>query len=442
VSRAGVLAPAVLLALPVLLAAGPSTPGHVDRIRVSGTINPASSEYIQKSIQQATDDGAQALILELDTPGGLVSSTKDIIQAMLNSTVPVVVYVAPQGAWAGSAGTYITLAGNVAAMAPGTTIGAAHPVGVGMPGGEGEQEKGGRSVEGEKAENMLAAYIESIARERKRNVEWAVNAVRHSVAIPSDEALKLGVIDLVAPTLPDLLDRIDGRTVRVAQGERTLATRGAAVRTLEMTPIERFMHVLANPDLAVLLIIGGLLGLYLEFTQPGMILPGVAGVTCLVLGAIALQILPFSWLGLILFLSGLGLLVAEVIVGSYGILFALGVVCLLIGGTLIFDMPRLNDVGVSFWTVLVPAVLGMALFAAVVIFGVSRTLRTRQTAGTGELIGLTGRADTALGPQGKVFVRGEFWDARADEAIAAGERVEVTAVEGMRLRVRRAPPEV
>jgi membrane-bound serine protease (ClpP class) len=442
VSRAGVLAPAVLLALPVLLAAGPSAPGHVDRIRVSGTINPASSEYIQKSIQQATDDGAQALILELDTPGGLVSSTKDIIQAMLNSAVPVVVYVAPQGAWAGSAGTYITLAGNVAAMAPGTTIGAAHPVGVGMPGGEGEQEKGGRSVEGEKAENMLAAYIESIARERKRNVEWAVNAVRHSVAIPSDEALKLGVIDLVAPTLPDLLDRIDGRTVRVAQGERTLATRGAAVRTLEMTPIERFMHVLANPDLAVLLIIGGLLGLYLEFTQPGMILPGVAGVTCLVLGAIALQILPFSWLGLILFLSGLGLLVAEVIVGSYGILFALGVVCLLIGGTLIFDMPRLNDVGVSFWTVLVPAVLGMALFAAVVIFGVSRTLRTRQTAGTGELIGLTGRADTALGPQGKVFVRGEFWDARADEAIAAGERVEVTAVEGMRLRVRRAPPEV
>jgi membrane-bound serine protease (ClpP class) len=441
VRRAGGLVPAVLLALPVLLAAGSSAPGHVDRIRVSGTINPASSEYIQKSIQQAADDGAQALILELDTPGGLVSSTKDIIQAMLNAAVPVVVYVAPQGAWAGSAGTYITLAGNVAAMAPGTTIGAAHPVGVGMPGGEGEQEKGGQSVEGEKAENMLAAYIASIARERKRNVEWAVNAVRHSVAIPSDEALKLGVIDLVAPTLPDLLDHIDGRTVRVSQGERVLATRGAAVRTLEMTPIERFMHVLANPDLAVLLIIGGLLGLYLEFTQPGMILPGVAGVTCLVLGAISLQILPFSWLGLILFLSGLGLLVAEVIVSSYGILFALGIVCLLIGGTLIFDLPRLNDVGVSFWTVLVPAVLGMALFAAIVIFGVSRTLRTRQTAGTGELIGLTGRADTVLGPQGKVFVRGEFWDARADEQIAAGERVEVTAVEGMRLRVRRAPPE-
>ena len=412
----------------------------MNAIRVAGTINPASSAFIQKSITASASDGAEALLLELDTPGGLVSATKDIIQAMLNADVPVIVYVAPQGAWAGSAGTFITIAGHVAAMAPGTSIGAAHPVGV-TPSGGGEGEDKGRDIAGEKAENLLSAFIESIAKERDRNVEWARQAVRESVAITADEALKLRVIDLVTPSQTELLASIDGRTVKVAGVARALATKGAEIRRIEMGWLERFLHVLASPDIAVILLMAGMLGLYVEFTQPGMVLPGVLGAVCLVLGAIALQILPFSWLGLILFGGGLALLVAEMFVGSYGILFAIGIACLLAGGIMIFDLPEVSDLRVSFWSVLVPAVAGTAVFGGIVAFGVGRTLRTRQTAGVGEMLGLIGRAQDAIAPEGSVFVRGEYWTARADQPIAAGERVEVTAVEGMRLRVRRAPPE-
>lgn len=414
---------------------------HVNVIRVSGTINPASSDFIQKAIASSASDGAEALLLELDTPGGLVSATKDIIQAMLNASVPIVVYVSPQGAWAGSAGTFITIAGHVAAMAPGTSIGAAHPVGVGSPGGGGQGDEKQRDVAGEKAENLLAAYIESIAKERDRNVEWATKAVRESVAITSDEALRLRVIDLVAASNAELLEAIDGRKVKVAGSERPLATKGVEMRRIEMDWLARFLHVLASPDVAVILLMAGMLGLYVEFTQPGLILPGVLGAVCLILGAIALQILPFSWLGLILFGGGLALLVAELLIGSYGILFAIGIGCLLAGGLMIFDLPEASDLRVSFWSVLVPAVAGTALFGGVVVFGVGRTMRRRQIAGVGEMIGLVGRAQEALAPEGSVFVRGEYWTAHADQPIAAGERVEVVAVEGMRLRVRKAPPE-
>lgn len=428
------LAPAVAL----LLVAGVAGAAHVNQIRVAGTINPVSSEYIQKAIATSERDGAAALLIELDTPGGLVSATKDIIQAMLNARVAVIVYVAPRGAWAGSAGTFITLAGHVAAMAPGTSIGAAHPVGVGAPGGgQPEQEKGG-DVAGEKAENLLAAYIESIARERDRNVEWAVKAVRESVAIPADEALRLRVIDLVAASRTELLAAAEGREVEVAGEVRPLAVRDAEVRVIEMTLVERVLHVLASPDVAVLLLMAGILGLYVEFSNPGLLIPGVAGATCVVLGLIALQILPFSWLGLILFVTGLGLLVAEVVLGTYGVLFALGIACLLVGGSMLFDVPEMGGLDVSFWSVLLPAVTGLALFGALVVFGVGRTARRRQTAGVDELIGMLGRADETLAPEGRVFVRGEYWGATAEAPVAAGERVEVVAVEGMRLRVRPA----
>jgi membrane-bound serine protease (ClpP class) len=431
---------AAALAAALLSIAGGAAAGHVNEIRIQGTINPASSDFIQKAIAQSEREQAEALLIELDTPGGLVTATKDIIQAMLNAKVPVIVYVAPQGAWAGSAGTFITLAAHVAAMAPGTSIGAAHPVGVGAPGG-GQQpgEEQGRDVAGEKAENLLAAYIESIARERERNVEWAVKAVRESEAIPADEALRLKVIDVVAPNRAELLAAIDGRPVKLPGATRPLAVKDAELRPIEMTALERFLHVLASPDVAVLLLMAGMLGLYIEFSNPGLLVPGVAGAACLVLGLIALQILPFSWLGLILFLAGLGLLAAEVFVGSYGVLFALGIACLLVGGSMIFDVPEVSDLDVSFWSVLVPAVTGMALFGALVVFGVGRTMGRRQTAGVDELVGMLGRAEEPLTAEGgRVFVRGEYWSVRADEPVAAGERVEVLGVEGMRLRVRRA----
>lgn len=431
---------ALALCAAMVVASSAAGAAHLNQIRVAGTINPVSSDFIQKAIAQSEREGAAALLIELDTPGGLVSATKDIIQAMLNSRVPVIVYVAPQGAWAGSAGTFITLAGHVAAMAPGTSIGAAHPVGVGAPGGgrERDEEKKGRDVAGEKAENLLAAYIESIARERERNVEWAVKAVRESVAIPADEALRLRVVDLVAANRAELLAAVEGRPVKVAGETRPLSVRDAEVRAIEMSVLERFLHVLASPDVAVLLLMAGMLGLYIEFSNPGLLVPGVTGAACLILGLIALQILPFSWLGLILFLAGLGLLVAEVFLGAYGVLFALGIACLLLGGSMLFDVPEVSDLDVSFWSVLLPAVTGLSLFGALVVFGVGRTFRRPQTAGVGELVGMTGRAEGALAPEGRVQVRGEWWHARSEAPVAAGERVEVVAVEGMRLRVRPA----
>jgi len=419
--------------------------GQVVVIDVSGTINPASSDYIQRAIADAEAEGAAALLMALDTPGGLVASTKDIIQAILNSPVPIIVYVSPQGAWAGSAGTFITLAGHVAAMAPGTSIGAAHPVGIGGGGGESEDdkegEKGGktRDVAGEKAENLLAAFIESIAKERDRNVEWAIQAVRESVAVSADEALELGVIDLIAPNQTALLELVSGRAVETTTGEIVLELGDAPIEHVVMTPFQRFLHVLASPDVAVLLMMAGLLGLYIEFSQPGLLIPGAIGAACLILGLIALQILPFSWLGLILFFLGLGLLVAEVFVTSYGVLFISGIVCLLLGGTMIFDMPEVSDLRVSFWSVLLPAVAGFGFFAAVVLFGVTRSLGRAQTAGVAELMGMQGRAETAMaeaGATGTVFIRGEFWNASAEQPIGAGDAVEVTQVEGLQLRVR------
>jgi membrane-bound serine protease (ClpP class) len=348
--------------------------------------------------------------------------------------------VSPRGAWAASAGTFITLAGHVAAMAPGTSIGAASPVSAGGGGGERDEEDARRDVASEKAEKFTMAFIESIAKERKRNVEWAVKAVREAEAVASDEALELGVVDLVAPDRDALLALVDGREVEVAGRTRTLSVADAEIRIIEMSATTRLFNFLASPDIAVLLVMAGLLGLYIEFNQPGMIVPGVLGAVCLVLAAIAFQILPFSWVGLLLMLVGLGLLIAELFVTSYGLLFASGIACFLVGGTMLFDVPEVSDLTVSFWSVLVPAVGGFAVFAAVVVYAVGRTFLRRQTAGVSEMIGMVGRTATALEPEGRVFVRGEYWSARSSEPLPADTPVEVLAVEGMRLRVRRAAP--
>jgi membrane-bound serine protease (ClpP class) len=254
--------------------------GHVNVVTIAGSINPASSDYLQHAIEQSEAEGAIAVLIELDTPGGLLASTKDIIQAMLNAKLPIIVYVTPQGAWAASAGTFITLAGHVAAMAPGTSIGAASPVSATGGGGEQDDEGHRKNVGEEKAEKFTMAFIESIAKQRKRNVEWAMRAVRDAEAITQDKALELGVIDLVATDRADLLRQIEGREVTLNGEKRKLAVAGAEIRTIAMTPLTRFFNFLANPDIAVLLVMAGLLGLYVEFQQPGMTLPGVLGVVC------------------------------------------------------------------------------------------------------------------------------------------------------------------
>jgi len=423
----------------------------INVVTVAGGINPAVADYLSKAIAQSEAEGATALVIELDTPGGLLSSTKDIVGAILNAELPVIVFVSPRGAWAASAGTFITLAGHVAAMAPGTSIGAAHPVSIfptppQAPEGDKDGEKDGekdepapqvRDFAGEKIEKFTAAFIESIAEARDRNVEWAVDAVRNSVAITQSEALEKNVIDLVAEDLDHLLELLDGRTVSVGRKEVTLATLEVAVVRIRMSLVARFFDVMADPQIALLLILAGLLGLYVEFTQPGMIFPGVAGAICLVLAGLALQIIPFNWLGLILITSGLALLAAEIFVTSFGLLFSGGLICLAAGAYTLFDVPEQSDLIVPFWTVIFPAVLAVAIFAGIVVFGLSRTLFRPQFTGAEGLIGDTGIVDQAIRKRGRVLVRGELWTAVSDDSISKGEKVRITEVNGLIVSVER-----
>jgi membrane-bound serine protease (ClpP class) len=424
--------------LPLLPAPIAAAGRHVNLVVIDGSINPASADHLLKAIEESENDGAAALLIELDTPGGLLAATKDIVQGMLGAEVPVIVYVAPAGAWAASAGAFITLAAHVAAMAPGTSIGAASPVSATGGGGERGEDNQRTDVSAEKAEKFTIAFIESIAKERNRNVDWAMRAVREAEAVHQDEALELGVIDFVSRSRAELFEQAEGREIELAGGTVVLELVGAEVRLLEMDRMTRLFNFLASPDIAVLFVMAGLLGLYIEFNQPGMIVPGVAGLLCLILAGFAFQILPFSWVGLVVMLLGVGLVAAEVFFPTYGVLFAVGIACFLFGGSTLFDMPETSDLSVSFWSVLVPAVAGFATFAGIVVVAIGRSLRRAQTAGVSEMIGMVGRSETDLSPEGRIFVRGEYWNVTADQAIAAGDRVEVTAVVGMRLLVRRA----
>jgi membrane-bound serine protease (ClpP class) len=415
-------------------------------VSIDGSINPASADYLIGAIERAEEENAAAVLIELNTPGGLVSATQDIIQAMLNSAVPTIVYVMPRGATATSAGTFITLAANVAAMMPGTSIGAAHPVSLfgggssPVPGGQQDKEgaETGQGAVEKKIENFLAAYVESIAKQRNRNVEWAGEAVRNSVAITAEEALEINVIDVVAKNRSDLLTAIDGRVVTINDVDRELAVANVSFVAVEMTMVQAIFNFLSDPNVATILFAIGALGLYMEFQSPGLIVPGVIGVVAMILFGFALQILPFSWIGVLLVLLGVGLLIAELFITSFGVLFAAGLTCFMVGGTMIFDRPELSDLTVSFWEVLVPIAAAMTVLCALIVYSLSRTFLSEQTAGIDEMIGLVGRCEMAIDPKGKVFVRGEYWNSVADESIAAGDAVEVLGVNGLTLRVRRA----
>jgi membrane-bound serine protease (ClpP class) len=416
--------------------------------KVSGGINPAVADYLDKAIEQAEGAGANALVIELDTPGGLASSTKDIVGDILNADVAVIVFVSPRGAWAASAGTFITMAGHIAAMAPGTSIGAASPVPIfgqppppTEPGEESKEDepRRARDAASQKAENYYTAFIQAIAEERERNVDFAIQAVQEAKAITQKEALEMNVIDLVAEDLDHLLELVDGRTVKVGRGEVTLETTDARIVRVEMELVNRIFDVISEPQIALLLILAGLLGLYVEFTQPGMIFPGVIGLIALLLAGFALQVLPFNWIGLVLMLAGIGLLVAEVFVTSFGILFGTGVACIAAGAYLLFDVPEQSDLRVPFWSVVFPAVAAIAVFGGIVVFGLSRSLFRSQTSGVEALVGSIAVADSDIAPEGRVFLHGELWTARADQPISKGERVEITEVRDLIVRVRRPP---
>ena len=425
-------------------ATGPGTP-FVYRVVVDGAISPASAEFLTDAIERAEDDGATALVIELDTPGGLVDSTRDIVQAILASRVPVIVYVAPSGARAGSAGVFVTLAAHVAAMAPSTNIGAATPIQMGgapMPGGPASppDTTGGETGDEEpdalerKILNDTIAFIRTISERRGRNADWAERAVREGSSITETEALAENVVDLVAPSLPALLDQVDGREVEVLDRKVALETANAEVRDIEAGLRFRILDTIANPNIAFVLMLIGIYGIFFELMNPGAILPGVVGGISLLLAFFALQALPVNYAGILLILFALVLFIAEVKVASYGLLTVGGVVAFVLGATMLFDAPG-SLVRVS-WSVIVPATLLTAGFFAFVMGLAWRTYRSRPTTGKEALVGEHGRVTARIDPVGGVSVHGELWRARAEEPIEAGTEVVVVGVDGLTVTVR------
>jgi len=406
------------------VASGP----HVDLITIDGSINPAVDDFIRESIGRAKAGGARALIIQLDTPGGLLSSTRTIVKDLLGTPVPVIVYVAPSGAGAGSAGVFITMAANIAAMAPGTNIGAAHPVA-----GGGQEVKG---VMGEKIENFTASFSESIAQQRGRNAEWAIEAVRKSVAITETDALKKKVVDIIAKDIDDLLRQSHGRKVDIEGRKQELSLQNVSVVRHEMSVKQRVLNAIADPNIAYLLMMAGILGLYMEFSHPGTIFPGVAGAICLLLAFASLQLLPINYTGLALMALGVALLVGEAFFPSFGVLGVGGIISLALGSLLLFDTPT-SDFGVD-RSIVFTAVATIGSFVLAVSYLVFRSQKAKLTLGVDGLIGEIGVARERLSPRGTVFVHGEYWKAEADEEVEPGEKIQVVGLDRMLLKVKRA----
>jgi membrane-bound serine protease (ClpP class) len=422
------LIPALLVLLLAGLAAGATAPRAVYVLPAVGSINPGLAEFIVEGIRRAERENAAALVIELDTPGGLETSMRQIVQAISNAKVPVVVYVSPRGARAASAGVFVTMAANVAAMAPGTNIGAAHPVSIGMGKIDKTMEK--------KLVNDMVAHGRSLAGERGRNADWMEKAVRQSVSIPATEAVKLKVVDLMADNLEDLLAKINGRTVEVGGKQLILRTAGVPVKEIPEGLRFRILKHIADPNIAFILMMVGLAGLYFEFAHPGVVLPGVIGAICLLLAFFAFQTLPINFIGILLILLAFIFFILEFKVMSYGLLSVAGLVSLLLGGMMLF---RGGEGGVDIsWSVLIPTVAIVSLFFIVVAGMVFRSHLLRSTTGAAGMVGERGVVYTPLNPEGQVFVHGEYWQAVSDAPIAQGEAVEVLEVVDLKLRVRRA----
>ncbi len=401
---------------------------RVDVIKLTGPIGPVSVQQVSSAIERAEDDQSECLVVMLDTPGGLLDSTQLIIKDILASNVPVVVYVAPSGAGAGSAGVFITMSAHVAAMAPGTSIGAAHPVSAGGAVAD--------SVMNEKIENFSASYIRSIAEKHGRNADWAEQAVRKSVALTDREAVEQNVVDLNVATLDSLLVRIDGTVVEVREGSRVLRTKDAEVQIREMDWHHRVLHILSNPNIAYLLMMLGFYGLIYEFINPGAIFPGVVGGMCVIIGLFALQTLPINYAGLLLLLLGLGLFVTELFVVSGGLLALGGAISFTIGSMMLIDSPY-PYLRISLYAI-IPAVIATGTFVLFAAGYALRAQKRRTTTGDQGLIGETGDARTAVDARsGSVFVHGEYWSATSAVPVESGAPVRVVGINGLRLQVER-----
>ncbi len=391
-------------------------------------ISPAVLDLIETSIQRAQEKRAECLVIELDTPGGLANSMQKIVKLILNSPVPVVVYVAPSGAKAASAGAIITLAAHIAAMAPGTNIGAAHPVNL-----------GGKKIPKEMAKkivNDMVAYVRSIADKRHRNPKVAALMVRKSISLTAKEALKRHVIDLMADNLSDLLSKIDGKKVNLPLGAKVLHTQKAQVVFLKGGLRYDILRILSNPNIAYLLMMIGLAGLYFEISHPGVILPGVVGAICLVLAFFAFQTLPVNYAGVLLIILGIIFFILELKVTSYGLLTIAALFCYILGSIMLFHRAP-GYLHLSF-TTLVPTLIFISLFFVGVLSLVVRAQKSRVRMGAEAFIGEQAQALTDIEPGrvGKVFVHGEIWDAESKERIKKGDSVQIVSVKGLRLKVK------
>ncbi len=469
-----------------------STPSNeVQMIQLDDyTINPVTAEYINQAIDNAQKDNAQCLIIKLDTPGGLLSSTRSIVKHMLVSKVPIVVYIAPSGSRAGSAGVFITYASHIAAMAPSTNIGAAHPVefgGSAPPKKSGDMQELRELVEElkkgkqpaatptketiksesqatketkkeevkqeEKKEeeaandddpmsskilNDTVAFIKAIAQKRGRNVEWAEEAVAKSKSIPEQEALAKKVVEIIAKDDQDLLAQLDGRVVELSDNQKvTLATKGATIKYIPMDPRKKFFNVLADPNVAYFLLILGFYGLLYEITHPGFGAPGIIGLTFLILAFYSMQTLPTNYAGLALIIFGLILFVAEVFTHSFALFTIGGITCLILGSMLLFQ-----SVDPVMRVSLMVIISFSMTTAAITIFLLTRVIQSRRAKVHGGKEGLTGatgqaRSTFAKGEKGKVFVHGELWNAVTDDTIKKGDEVDIAHVNGLTLKVKR-----
>ena len=398
-------------------------------VKIFGAINPAVAEFVSQEIHQANKEQQALIVLNMDTPGGLDTSMRQIIKKIQSSHVPVASYVSPSGSRAASAGTFITIASHIAAMAPGTNIGAAHPVN--MMGGNNQQE----STMDKKVVNDAAAYIRSLAELRNRNSHWAELAVVKSVSISAEEAKRLNVIDLIAGNVKALILAIDGREIQTTSGPMTLKTGRLEIVYHEMSPRLKMLDIISNPNVAYVLMMIGVVGLYFEMSNPGLVFPGVIGAVSMVLALYAMQTLPIDYAGLLLVLLGALFFIAEIGVMSYGLLSLAGVVSIFLGSTMLIDS---DDPAMQISQSILYPTLGLTIvFSIGIIVFATQTRNLKKQGGAEGMLGETGIVKENLNPHGRVLVHGELWDAECEGEIMEGEHVIVESFEGLKVRVKK-----